>query len=511
MKPFAHILFSLSLALVSATAHAEMHSVGDYKVGFDDEKNYQAAEQYFGIPFGLYGKLKGNGLRTSVAVYDLQTMANFDLNVIEKEKSQYYQGRKEFLKEYGNSKYLGDLPFKRLNLPHGMTGYKIGYAYHLADHDFKEVSYYISCHGRVFNVKGMLPGDAKAGDLAEVDQIVNGFKCEEDIAHQEQKREEFEKTMESILASPEKKAQAGEALRKFVLEHEELNAEQLESTASANHGTRSKFRKLWDAAMGWMSEAVAVGGNYQEGAPCFNKFWLSKFRMNPDTHKLSCPLPTDDAVYQSAQAKCTGENQVPCNPVAVGDAVCISKTVLDQYGSIQCNTERKPDEEIKKAATQNADYYAKTLKAVTKICAAKDYATNNLGLCEDFAATMKAVDQGNAGDLGGVDQNTGALRSEDYAPFKEATENSLKAFEQICVDEKGQLKGEVQMVEDDGKTPKMNTDGTPMTVNCPLEAQKLEKNLAKLDHAADKGSRKIDDPDNACLAPGTKVADNSYL
>lgn len=137
--------------------------------------SWQAVENLYGMPLMILGK-EVNGRRPVVSFHSTNiTNTKPNENEIRKNITGYHKGRKEWLSKR-NGDLIKFLPYTVNKLSPSITLHSIGYKYDLGKNRYTEMTYYIVCKSRFFNLKTLVTSEHNNQHL-KLNDIVRSFKC----------------------------------------------------------------------------------------------------------------------------------------------------------------------------------------------------------------------------------------------------------------------------------------------------------------------------------------------
>ena len=455
--------------------------MGVYSIEFKDEQSFSPVIGLWGVGFSLLSSLdKKTGLRTSIGVFDMElNKVHFDYDSLEENTKDYYEGRKKWLTQIDNSKWIDIKPLKIIkNSDNHIEGYRIGFEYSLDDITQIQYSYYLMCNTRMFHLKALMAKQNEFIEESKISKIVHSFSCkrnEENVGRF--KASDIKKNWSKVNASSKLKYKTLSAIREFLLSYElahQDNSETESSDAINIKKIRSLFQQTFEVTTAWASDES-----------CFYGGWESVW-VKTKSGKTTCSTPSS--------TKGCGQNFIKCNPAIFGES-CISSE-FRQNATQVCNSEYlrlkdKHDKEIKFYLADNPDLISKLQLAVDETCSKESYRNSNYGLCTTLYDRIGVL----ANDLGAKLKlpepkivPSDHLTKGDYDKAYDVTQKELQLFENFCL-------------APDKKTMYAQRFIESKIIDCAEMKSRLMANLKALDKLEYNKIKKIDE--NSCLARGT--------
>lgn len=439
----------------------------DFKVHLHIPEGWQIQRDLFGMPIMVLGPER-NGER---AVMSVQHTAirnlKFDHPALSRTQGQYYEGRKRWIEELGdsNSRYLGGLPLERLSWSNGNDGFKIGYRYQMRGLEFQENSIQVNCGNRLFLFKTLTSTKSPAEDRQALAGLIRELDCQatneqdgpyrpsvlQDLKQRISARVNGETpwpTREQIQkASPESRAVVREALIEFQKSFEEAGGNDFYAYHSApKDGAFAAIRERATRFAGLFMESATA----KEGYDCFFGGWPSKFVKVGG--RLTCGYPWNENESYKKSGNSCDSGELACNPSLFGKDVCVS--VATSYernrATVRCEEEfvkKGGDfEKIENTNGFNKELLDETYSSTEAVCKSEPYVSANYGLCSTLAGKLKiAIDPPAHPEQ--VVQNSGETylngtsnsRPDEIASQSVAALAGFSDFENRCLNDQGEL------------------------------------------------------------------------
>jgi len=415
-------------------------------------------------------------MRSTLGVFDMELEnVHFDYSVLEKNTDDYYQGRKKWLKQIDEAKWVKALPFERIqNKTNNVDGYRIGFEYDLSGVRQLQYSYYLICDHRMFHLKTISPQDGGESDEQKLTQIISTFSC----ARDPKKIGGFDtatvsENWKKVNQTPEKRLAAVRALQDFLVEYEQSHQ------AAANHSNDDQSRietikRFFDR---FLTPTDAFAGD----KGCFFAGWTSAWGKNPQG-KWTCSEPDG--------AKGCGDDQIKCNPAVFGN-VCILSTFKDSATQV-CNSEYKNhqvdhDKEISKYLNDNPTVLPQLAQSAEGICGEDPYRNANYGLCSTLNDRIAQSANGDPAALAKLPPPPNGIDPTEYEKAKDVNQGILQLIENYCLN-------------DDKKTMRpsaeIDVNGKKTVIDCVALKDQALANLKSLEKVNSKA--KIEAVENSC-------------
>jgi hypothetical protein len=453
---FALSLFSLASLSAPTRASAGENWVRyqDYKINLEVPKDWKIERDLYGMPLTVLGPER-NGER---AVLNIQhtplRQFRFDHKLIQATQDQYFAGRKEWLEDLDNTRFISEIPYEKLSANPRVDGFQLGFRYEMRGQEFEERSIQIVCNERMYFVKTLYSSKEPAADKKALADIVQKLNCatviakdgpyvpsnlqDLDVKFERKYGTQWPTQQQLKSASAETKAVMLESVVEFYKKFEEGAGEEL---YSAN---QQQFRDIMKRLqLPFSEEAFAT-----EGFDCFFGGWPSKFVKKGG--RLTCGSPADtNPDYASASGAC-GVNQLACNPALFGKDVCISVTSAAErsHATLRCEAGFKKNgktyEDIVKDPSFNDSLFQQTIQSAEGVCSEEAYATGNYGLCSvlkdklnlSISGGKKTADENDNLFINRLD----SVKPENYDQTVSSALDNYAEFEKRCFDDKNNFK-----------------------------------------------------------------------
>jgi hypothetical protein len=469
----------------------------NYKIHLDVPQNWRIERDLYGMPIMVLGPER-NGERAVLSVQDTPVYGmEFDHKLLQKTKNQYYEGRKNWLEEFEDSKFLSEIPYRHLKWTNGNDGFEMGFKYEARGIELEERSIQINCNNRLFLFKTLTSNKIPESDNAVLRKLVEQLDClattEKDGPYIPSQLQDFDRKFKDSVsgtspwptkqqikgANTQSKALMLEALVEFYKNFESSGGPELYSSNIENKKDVyfAKIKDRTDQILSILLPKSFAAENFD----CFFGGWPSKFvKRNGIT---TCGYPWDtNPKYEKTGSNC-GEGKMECNPSLFGEDVCVgvSNSTERSHATLSCEMAFRSSGKSYDDVVKNPDFdesnLEQTLESAKDVCSQDAYSSSNYGLCSTLKEKLgisinsgkKEEDESDVKFINGLEE----MKPENFDEFVKATETNYKNFEARCIDEKGELKTEVE--------------------NCLEDHLAILSDLEKIDKSAKQIQEELDD------------------
>jgi hypothetical protein len=468
-------------ALIRERAKAKpgLHSIGKYKVGFEEQGGFAPIEGLWGVGLSLVGPMDPKTeIRPNIGVYDMELEnVRFEHDELKGEVATYYTKRKDWLAKQENGKWIRGLPYEVIrNSKNRIDGYRIGFEYELNGVPQVQTSYFLMCGKRMFHLKSLHASERSDTDGVMLSRVAESFRCESDSEKVGPlDRDEIRKNWRKAATSPAGRSEALRALRDFFLQYE------LEHQAADDPAIENQFEGL-DARIKRGRDLLRVllgfESAYAQAAedPCFYAGWKSTWQTGSGG-KRTCAEP-------SGLRQC-GAGKLACNPSVFGN-VCISEQFQQQATQVchaqYLNDQAKHDQEIAELQKANPNAFQEVQDAADGLCQSEPYGSSNFSLCTSLYNRIAQIDP--QASAVGSDRSVPAVDPENYQEAYETTQSLLQLVENQCM-------------TSDKKSMHASVVVEGQTIDCVKARETALANLRALDKV-NQATRFKEIQDNAC-------------
>jgi hypothetical protein len=162
---------------VVPTAHSHVITWNNKKFHIDYSKDWQTAQNFFGVPITLFGPMTAKNIRPVIQIIPSEAKA---LELSESElkvfNQKYPLEKKNWLKAR-NGQFLSFLPAGLESFGKDQKAIVAGLAYRLGDHSYTEKTFYLNCAKKVVQLKLLAPmGEIKS--FEETEKVLRSFRCD---------------------------------------------------------------------------------------------------------------------------------------------------------------------------------------------------------------------------------------------------------------------------------------------------------------------------------------------
>ena len=458
----------LLITLSSSTSFASWTRYQNYKIKLDVPTGWKIERDLFGMPITVLGPER-NGERAVLSVQHTPVIGmEFNHQNIIKTKNQYYEGRKKWADSLEDASFLSEIPYQHLKLENGSDGFEMGFRYHARNLDLEEKSIQLNCGNRLFLIKTLSSNKIPETDSAELAKLVSGLDCvsttSKDGAYEPSVLQDFDRKFKDQISgtspwptkqqikdsgAPEKAVML-EALVEFYKNYESSGGEDSYSY-NPNPAKDQYFAKIKDRTDRifsiFLSKAIA-----KDGYDCFFGGWPSKFIKKNGVATCGYPWETNSD-YSKNNSAC-GEGKLGCNPSLFGSNICVdvSNSSERSHATLSCEmgfrSSGKSYEDVVKSSDFDQSVLNNTLNSAKEVCSQEPYISANYGLCStlkeklgiSISSGKHAQDESDVKFINGLEE----MKPENFDEYVKATEKNYKEFEARCIDEKGDLKTNVE-------------------------------------------------------------------
>lgn len=462
-------MFAITLGGVSSHA-SKWTRYQNYKIHLDAPEGWQIERDLYGMPIMVLGPER-DGERAVLSVQHTPIYGmEFDHKLLVKTKKQYYEGRKNFINSMNNdSKFLSEIPYRHLRWTNGNDGFEMGFRYESRGITLEEKSIQVNCGNRLFLFKTLSSDKLPDADTKTLAKLVNELDCvattTKDGAYEPSQLQDYERRVKDDLlgvvkwptrqqikkASIPAKAVMIEALVQFYKDFESAGGSDF-YVYNKDPKEAQFFAKIKDRTdrifSAFVKNASAASGEFD----CFFGGWPSKFIKKNGS--MTCGYPWDtNPDYQKVGEGC-GEGKLECNPTLFGNDVCIDVNNANEraHATLKCEVQfratGKSYEDIAKDPSIDQSILYDTVEAAKDVCSVEPYSSSNYGLCStlkeklgvSIVANGQTPDESDTQFINGLDE----MKPENFDEYVNATVSNYKNFESRCIDEKGELKTDVE-------------------------------------------------------------------
>ena len=440
----------------------------NYKIHLDAPEGWRIERDLFGMPIMVLGPER-NGERAILSVQQTPIYGmEFNHTLLQKTKDQYYQGRKEWVDNLDQAKYLSNIPYHHLKWSNGNDGFEMGFRYHTRGLDLEEKSIQINCNNRLFLFKTLTSNKLPSSDPATLIKMINQLDCAatttEDGAYEPSSLQDFDQKFKDAVsgesswptheqlkvANNPTKAVVLEALVEFYKNYENAGSSGLYSLIKDSKEDQyfAKIKDRTDRVFSmFLSNAIA-----KDGFDCFFGGWPSKFIKHKGVPTCGYPWDTNSS-YSKNKSIC-GEGKLECNPSLFGSNLCVDVGVASEraHATLECEmnlrASGKSYEDVTKDSGFDQTILNETIDSAKDVCSEGVYAAANYGLCSTLKEKLKtAITSGNhvkdESDVKFINFLED-MRPDHFSEYVKTSERNYQEFEARCIDQKGELKKEIE-------------------------------------------------------------------
>ena len=452
----------------SATPNDNWVRYQNYKILLNTPAGWKIEKDLYGMPLMVLGPER-NGERAVLSVQHTPIYGmEFNQTLLLKTKNQYYEGRKKWIDGLDGAKYLSEIPYRQLKWTNGNEGFEMGFRYHARDIDLDEKSIQVNCGNRLFLFKTLTSNKLPASDTAILANFITELDCvattPKDGAYEPSPLQDFAQRFQDTVsgtspwptldqlknANAPAKAAMLEALVEFYKNYEDAGGADVYSINS-NAKADEYFAKIKDRTDHLFSLFLSTA-TAKDAFDCFFGGWPSKLIKRNGINTCGYPWDTNPS-YSKNKSSCS-EGKLACNPSLFGSDICVDvESANDRaHATLRCEmgfrAAGRSYEDVLKDPRFDQAILADTLESAKDVCSEGAYASANYGLCStlkeklgiSLSASNHAQDESDVKFINGLDE----MKPENFDQYVKATEAHFKEFEARCIDEKGDLKTEVE-------------------------------------------------------------------